>query len=117
MDFVVIAVILVVFGYLLFGRPKPDVDGETARALIEDEGATLLDVRSPSEFAGGHLPNAVNIPVAELGRRLDELGSAKDEGRPIIVYCQSGMRSAHAKRELLRSGFERVHDLGSRHRW
>lgn len=117
MDVLVIAVVLVVFAFLFFGRPKPDVDGETARTLIDEEGATLLDVRSVAEFGGGHLPGAINIPVAELGGRLDELEDQKSQGRPIIVYCQSGMRSAHAKKELVRSGFERVHDLGGRHRW
>ncbi|HHH30559.1 MAG TPA: rhodanese-like domain-containing protein [Polyangiaceae bacterium] len=100
---------------MFFGRPKPDVDGKEARALVEEEGATLLDVRTAAEFSGGHLPNAINIPVAELGSRLEELKG--DRGRPIVVYCQSGMRSAQAKKELQRNGFEHVHDLGGRHRW
>lgn len=117
MNYVAIALIALIVGFFLFGRAKPDVDGQAARSLVADEGATLVDVRSPSEFDGGHLPGAINIPVGELGQRLDELQSTKDEGRPIIVYCQSGMRSANAKKELERNGFERVHDLGGRHRW
>lgn len=84
-----------------------------ARALVES-GARLVDVRSPGEFAGGHLPGAVNVPVRELARRLDELGARE---RAVVVYCQSGLRSANAARILRRAGFREVHDLGSLARW
>jgi len=117
MDYLVIACLIVLFGFLFFGRPKPDIDGQGARALVKEEDATLLDVRSPAEFSGGHLPGAVNIPVTELGERLDELKGEQEDRPPIVVYCQSGMRSARAKKQLLQSGFERVHDLGSHRRW
>ena len=117
MDLLVIVGLLLLFGFLFFGRPKPDIDGEGARALVKNDDATLLDVRSPAEFGGDHLPDAINIPIGELSGRLAELKSDKKNGRPIVVYCQSGMRSAQAKKELERNGFERVHDLGSRHRW
>jgi phage shock protein E len=78
-----------------------------ARKLIA-AGARLLDVRTPAEFAGGHLKGAVNIPVQELAGRLGEL----DKSETVLVYCASGGRSASAARLLGSAGFGKVHDLG-----
>ena len=72
------------------------------------EGALLLDVRTPAEFAEGHIDGALNIPVQVLPQRIDELG---DRSRPIVVYCRSGMRSANAAQILGRAGYT-VHDAG-----
>lgn len=94
----------------MFGGKVPP---EQARALVES-GAVLLDVRSPDEFASGHLPKAVNVPVQELGARVGELGRKE---RPVVVYCHSGMRSSTAARVLRRNGFRDVHDLGAMARW
>lgn len=88
------------------------IDGLRARALVED-GATLLDVRTPAEFAQGHLPNAVNIPVDAIARRVGEL----DRTKPVIVYCRSGHRSQGAGKQLRNLGFRDVYDLGSLRSW
>ena len=97
------------FGWL-FGR------GNTPRREQAHEwvngGALLLDVRTPSEFAGRHVEGAVNIPVQELSQRVDEL----DAGRRIVVYCKSGIRSRMARSVLERAGFE-VCDLGAMRHW
>jgi phage shock protein E len=77
-------------------------------------GAKLVDVRTPGEFAGGHIPGAINVPVGELASRIKDVG---DAAKPVVVYCASGMRSAHAKRLLVRAGFRDVHDLGGITRW
>lgn len=79
------------------------------------EGAQLVDVRSPSEYASGHLEGAVNIPVQELPARVGELG--RDKSRAIVLYCRSGSRSAHAKRLLEQAGFAKVANLGAMSRW
>lgn len=79
-----------------------------------EAGATLVDVRSPQEFAAGHLPQAKNIPVQELDRRAKELG---DRGKPLVVYCRSGARSASAKGSLVAQGFTQVLDLGPMSAW
>jgi rhodanese-related sulfurtransferase len=60
------------------------------------------------------LPDAENVPVAELGHKLDRIG-AKD--RPIVVYCRSGARSAVAKSILESGGFQKVANLGAMSRW
>jgi rhodanese-related sulfurtransferase len=76
-------------------------------------GALLLDVRTPAEFGEGHVPQALNVPVQELGVRLGELGSKE---RPIVVYCRSGGRSAQATALLRRAGYQ-VKDIGPMTAW
>jgi rhodanese-related sulfurtransferase len=98
--------------FVVFGM-RPDIKGGDARRLVAG-GAKLLDVRSPGEFAAGHLPGAVNIPVDALERRLAELGP-KDG--TIVLYCASGARSAQAKRALVAKGFVSVHNLGPMSAW
>ncbi len=73
-------------------------------------GAVLVDVRTAGEFSSGHVRGAVNIPVDQLQGRLGELGG-KD--KPVIVYCQSGMRSRAAAAQLRAAGFEQVIDIGA----
>ncbi len=73
------------------------------------EGAQIVDVRSSSEFASGHAPGSVNIPLPEIGERASEL----DRNRPVIVCCASGTRSAMARLKLRRQGFDRVVNAGS----
>ena len=65
-------------------------------AELSDTTAFVLDVRSPQEFAAGHIPNATNIPLDELRHRLDEIPAAQ----PIIAYCQVGQRGCNATRLL-----------------
>lgn len=76
---------------------------------LKREGAQLVDVRSPGEFAGGHAPDSVNIPLHEIDTRAKEL----DADRWVIVACASGTRSAMARRKLLGLGFKRVMNAGS----
>jgi phage shock protein E len=73
-------------------------------------GATLIDVRTREEFASGHLPNAINIPVDEITRRLKEVGPTD---KPVVVYCRSGARSAVAASQLKAAGFVDVSNLGA----
>ncbi len=84
-----------------------------ARKLV-GEGARLLDVRTPGEFASGHIEGALNVPVQELSGRVQEVGPAD---ATYVVYCASGMRSASAKRILKASGRTKTHDLGAMGRW
>lgn len=91
----------------------PDrVDGAEAARLVNDEGATLVDVRTPGEYAQGHVDGALNVPLQELPGG----ASAIDQGHPVVVYCRSGRRSAEAARILAREGYE-VHDLGPMSAW
>jgi rhodanese-related sulfurtransferase len=64
---------------------------------------TVLDVRSEAEWKAGHIPGSLNVPLAEMERRLKEI----PRGR-LIVHCQSGGRAAMASSLLLASGFSEV---------
>lgn len=84
-------------------------DPAAARALIE-AGATVIDVRSPEEFADGHLAKAVNVPVAQVASRIAEVEGlvGGDRSRPVVVYCAAGSRAAKAKTALEAAGFTHV---------
>jgi phage shock protein E len=99
--------------FLFLGSGGPTITGAQARALVKD-GAVLVDVRTPQEFAQGHVEGALNLPVAELPSLLARL-PAKD--RPIVVYCQSGRRSAAARKTLEEAGYSKVSDLGAMSNW
>ena len=99
-------------GYFLFLRGG-DISGAEARRLVQ-EGARLVDVRTAEEFAAGHIEGAVNIPVQELERRMNEL---KPLERPLVLYCRSGNRSGRAASMLKKAGHTAVHDLGAIGRW
>ena len=99
-------------GYLVFGRGR-GIQGGDARKLVA-AGARLLDVRSPEEYARGHLPGALNIPVQELDRRVAEVGPPDGE---LVVYCRSGHRSSRAAEILRQHGFSKVHNLGPMTAW
>ena len=89
------------------------VDGATAVDLVK-RGALVLDVRTPQEFASGHVPGAVNVPYDEVERRLAEIGPP---GREIVVYCRTGRRSSIAAQSLERLGYGKVYDLGPIGAW
>lgn len=79
-----------------------------ATALLKDN-PVLLDVRTEAEYGQDHAKDARNIPLQELDRRVDELGPRET---PILVYCQSGGRSAMAAHVLKRAGFTQVVNAG-----
>lgn len=87
----------------LFGRSRGRI---TPSAFVADRDpkSPVLDVRTPAEFAGGHLAGAVNVDVMAPGfeRRLEALGLPADA--PVYVYCRSGQRSGRAVAALHRLG-------------
>ena len=87
----------------LFGM-GPSVDYKNLVA----NGATIIDVRSKGEYAGGHIKGSVNISLDTLGNNLSKL----DKNKTIITCCASGMRSASARSILKSKGFTDVHNGG-----
>ena len=77
--------------------------------LMNDDDTVVLDVRESSEFSGGHIKNAIHIPMSALKNRLTELEKYKN--KPILAYCRSGSRSGYACKLLNKAGFEKVHNL------
>jgi rhodanese-related sulfurtransferase len=76
---------------------------------IINEGAFLVDVRTPGEFAAGHVKGSENIPLNNITAQLNKLKNKKN----IIVFCQSGGRSSQAKTILEQNGFTNVINGGS----
>jgi rhodanese-related sulfurtransferase len=74
--------------------------------MINRGKTVLVDVRTPEEFAGGHLRDAKNIPLADFGTRIGELDKSK--GKSIVVLCQTGPRADKAAKLLAGAGFEDV---------
>lgn len=83
--------------------PKVDIG-----SLIAN-GAAIVDVRTPAEYASGHIKGSVNIPLNALPMQMAKLKKEK----PIITCCASGMRSGSAKSILKANGFAEVHNGGS----
>ncbi|MBS0551965.1 MAG: rhodanese-like domain-containing protein [Proteobacteria bacterium] len=80
-----------------------------ATLLINREDAIVIDVREQGEYAQGHIPNARHVPLGEISRRAGELDKFK--GRPVILCCASGTRSASALSQLKKAGFEKLYNL------
>jgi rhodanese-related sulfurtransferase len=87
------------------------VDGAKAHALVHD-GAVLVDVRSPEEFASKHIEGAVNVPVDEVTSH--DFGG-KD--KPVVLYCARGHRSEKAGEALRGQGYTHVYVLGAMSAW
>jgi len=82
---------------------------QEATLLINHEDAVVLDVREDTEFLQGHIINSVHIPLGSLSDKIMRL--EKYRGRPIILSCATGSRSASAYHRLKKLGFERVYNL------
>ena len=81
-----------------------------------DPGAPVLDVRSPREYASGHLAGSINLDVnaPDFASRLDQLaarGTIRPD-RPVYLYCRSGNRSGTATRILREKGFDEAFNVG-----
>lgn len=73
-----------------------------------EQGAMIVDVRTPQEFADGHLDNAVNFPLSELDKHFANV----DKDTQIVLYCRSDNRSAQAYQYLQSQGFTNLHNAG-----
>lgn len=74
--------------------------------------AHIIDVRSPQEFAAGHLKGALNIPLDQIQQKIDSV-EGLEKSSEVLVYCLSGARSAAACSILAQQGFKRVLNGGS----
>lgn len=85
-------------------KPLHDVDPVTAQQMIDAGTARLIDVRENDEWAAGHAPKAVHVPLGDLDP------SAHTNTGPLVVACRSGGRSSKAATKLAAAGLA-VHNL------
>ena len=98
----------------LLTKPKR-INAKDAKAMIGQGNAALVDVRTPEEYAMRHISGAMLLPLDILA---NEAGTAlPDKDADVIVYCQSGARSAFAAAQLASMGYKNVHDLGGIFSW
>lgn len=84
---------------------SPSVD-VTQGAAMQNQGALMIDVREPSEYAAAHAPGTQLIPLGQLQHRLQELAAHKD--KPVVLICRSGNRSGQAQEILVKAGFTKA---------
>lgn len=87
---------------------ETEISKEQLNKMIE-KGAILVDVRSPQEFAEGHLDNAISLPEYEMNQKVKDI--LPDKLQVIIVYCSTGHRSQKAQKELQKLGYQKVYNL------
>lgn len=67
----------------------------------------FVDVRTPQEYAAGHIPGAINVPVQELAQRLQEI----PHNKRVYVYCEAGVRASKAARMLVQAGYDNIENV------
>lgn len=84
-----------------------DINSEEYRDQFAAGAHQFIDVREEEEHAEGHIPGAVNIPLSEFMARVDEI----DEDAPVVLVCNTGVRSAQAALYLASMGYEDIYNL------
>ncbi len=87
------------------------VSAEEAQQIMKTEsGYRIVDVRTPEEYASGHIPNAICIPNESIGK--EPPAELSDKKQLLLIYCRSGRRSKEAANKLVELGYENVVDFG-----
>ena len=93
-----------------------EISQNIANALIENKKGVLIDVRTPEEFAEGHIEGAINIPVETI--KDDELlKEVPDTKTPLLIYCRTGRRASDAGQTLVKNGYQYVVNFGGVSTW
>ncbi|MGE5453801.1 MAG: rhodanese-like domain-containing protein [Methylocystaceae bacterium] len=102
---------------MFFGRKKSykSITPREAQLKLQDQSVILVDVRMPEEHAQKHIPGSILIPLGQLAQEVKQKIPELDT--PIIVYCQSGGRSARAANALTKMGYKQVYNLGGINSW
>ncbi len=120
--FILAAMILILVPIYLFasGNKKTNSyekisQAEAYEMMQKNSDIVILDVRTPEEFASGHIKNAINIPNESIGIGIvDEL---TDKNATILIYCRSGNRSKQAASKLEKLGYGNIYEFGGINTW
>lgn len=97
------------------GSYQPITASQVKERLDKGDKITVIDVRTPDEYAAGHIPGSLLIPFDEIKVKSDQL--PQDKNTEIVVYCRSGRRSAIAADTLISLGYAKIYDLGAVSSW
>ena len=95
---------------IIQGTVSAGIDPANVVLLMNREKAVVIDVCEPSEYAAGHISSAKNIPLSDLESKLPN--AVKYKKLPVVLVCQSGMRSNRAVAVAKKLGYERAYSLG-----
>lgn len=96
---------------------KSDIDVDALKAA-QAGGITLIDVRTEQEYAGGHVPGAINIPIEGFDPQdVVQAAAFGDKSKPVYVICEVGGRSARGATMLASAGYPAVNVLGGTAAW
>lgn len=125
--YIILLIILVVVLFVSFknqqaktvpanAAPYKKISADEAMNMMQSgQKVTIVDVRTPAEFAGGHIQGAINVPNENIAS--STVPALADLDATILVYCRSGSRSAQAARKLLAVGYTNVIDFGGIINW
>lgn len=86
------------------------ITADEAKTMMDAGNVTIVDVRTAQEYADGHIPGAINIPLESIGS--DKPAELTDTDADLIVYCRTGVRSKQASDKLVELGYQHVNDMG-----
>jgi phage shock protein E len=103
-----LAVAALTFAAASHAADTPKIDQASLLKRIEKKDASMviLDVRTPEEFAAGHVPGAINIPYTHLPSRVSEIADAGD--KDVVLYCATGVRAERGAERLRENGFTKL---------
>lgn len=92
------------------GNAYHKIYAKQAKEMMDKGGVTVVDVRTEAEYAEGHVPGAIVIPVESIGGEAPK--ELPDKDAVLLVYCRSGRRSKTASDKLVALGYTAVYDFG-----
>ena len=88
---------------------------EAAKMMAAEQGYLIVDVRTAKEYADGHIPHAINIPMDQFGE--DPPQQLPDRSQTIFVYCVKGIRSMNVANRLAHMGYKNIVEMGGIQDW
>ncbi|NMD38691.1 MAG: rhodanese-like domain-containing protein [Christensenellaceae bacterium] len=120
--YAILVFVIIALAFIYFNKNKNEgntslykkISQSDAKAMMDEGGVIILDVRTEEEFASGHIPNALNH---SSGKMSTISNTVPDKNATILVYCRSGVRSRGAVSEMIKQGYTNVIDFGGIMSW
>jgi len=119
---IIVLILIALVGGVIWKTRQPEsgtyekITAETAFSMMQEKQDMLIvDVRTPGEYAEGHVQGAINVPLQSI--EAGDLSLLPDRDQTLLIYCRSGSRSASASKSLVRQGYASVYDFGGIINW